>query len=76
MASARFGTPPDAHPGSRVLHLACGNGALTKLLFAAGLQVGLTCELGLELELVCLPCPPARPPMRGLQVDCLLTVTG
>ena len=38
--SARFGVPPNAHPGDRVLHLGCGDGALTKLLFARGLQVG------------------------------------
>ncbi|KAL4425887.1 hypothetical protein ABPG75_009903 [Micractinium tetrahymenae] len=36
---ARFGVPPDTYPGDRVLHLACGNGALTKLLFSSGLQV-------------------------------------
>ncbi len=36
--SSRFGSPPDRHPGDRVLHLACGNGALTKLLFSSGLQ--------------------------------------
>jgi len=36
---SRFGTPPDQHPGSKVLHLQCGNGALTKLLFSAGLLV-------------------------------------
>eukprot|EP00887_Chlorella_sp_A99_P004575 scaffold4.g4575.t1 len=33
------GPPPDEHPGDRMLHLACGNGALTKLLFSSGLQV-------------------------------------
>lgn len=37
--SARFGVPPNSHPGDRVLHLGCGDGALTKLLFARGLQV-------------------------------------
>ena len=37
---SRFGVPPDAHPGDRVLHVACGNGALTKMLFSSGLQVG------------------------------------
>jgi hypothetical protein len=37
--AARFGVPGDAHPGSRVLHLQCGTGALTKLLFSAGLLV-------------------------------------
>lgn len=36
---ARFGVPPDDHPGSKVLHLQCGNGALTKLLFSSGLLV-------------------------------------
>jgi SAM-dependent methyltransferase len=36
---SRFGTPPDQHPGSKVLHLQCGTGALTKLLFSAGLLV-------------------------------------
>jgi HAD superfamily hydrolase (TIGR01549 family) len=36
---SRFGVPPDQHPGSKVLHLQCGNGALTKLLFSAGLLV-------------------------------------
>jgi HAD superfamily hydrolase (TIGR01549 family) len=36
---ARRGVPPDAHPGSKVLHLLCGDGGLTKLLFASGLFV-------------------------------------
>lgn len=36
---ARFGVPPDEHPGSKVCHLQCGDGALTKLLFSAGLLV-------------------------------------
>jgi HAD superfamily hydrolase (TIGR01509 family) len=36
---ARRGVPLDAHPGSKVLHLLCGDGALTKLLFASGLYV-------------------------------------
>lgn len=36
---SRFGTPEDDHPGSKVLHIQCGNGALTKLLFSAGLLV-------------------------------------
>ena len=36
---SRFGTPGDDHPGSKILHLQCGNGALTKLLFSAGLLV-------------------------------------
>lgn len=36
---ARFGIPPDDHPGSKVLHIQCENGALTKLLFSAGLLV-------------------------------------
>ena len=36
----RFGVPPDTHPGDRVLHLECGDGALTKMLVSSGLQVG------------------------------------
>jgi HAD superfamily hydrolase (TIGR01549 family) len=36
---ARFGTPPDIHPGDKVVHLGCGVGALTKLLFSSGLHV-------------------------------------
>ena len=29
----------DLHPGARVLHLGCGDGGLTKMLFSAGLNV-------------------------------------
>ena len=31
--------PDDQHPGSKVLHIECGNGALTKHLFSSGLFV-------------------------------------
>ncbi len=66
---ARFGVPPDTHPGDRVLHLACGNGALTKLLFSSGLQVCavLCCEASAH-RLARLHCwslrrlPSRRPP--------------
>jgi len=53
--AARFGVPPDVHPGSRVLHLQCGTGALTKLLFSAGLLV------------VGADAAPAAATRRGLQ---------
>lgn len=36
---ARFGVPEDRHPGSRVLHLQCGDGGLSKLIFSTGLRV-------------------------------------
>jgi len=57
---SRFGVPPNAHPGDKVLHLACGNGALTKLLFSSGLQVtgvqrgglGVGCWIGVLKSMV------------------------
>lgn len=74
---ARFGVPPDAHPGDRVLHLGCGDGALTKLLFARGVQVGgPRCPRGWALQGSCAGlrckagCPgnhllPSRTPQTG-----------
>ena len=35
--SSRRGHADNEHPGDRVLHLGCGDGALTKLLFSSGL---------------------------------------
>lgn len=81
---ARFGTPPDDHPGDRVLHLACGNGALTKLLFSSGLQArglggarrsimwqGLTSSL-LRLPASCaIAAVIATPPHLHISTSCI-----
>lgn len=44
---SRLGIPPDTHPGDKILHIDCGSGALTKLLFSSGFQVvGASRNLG------------------------------
>ncbi|GFH31922.1 uncharacterized protein HaLaN_31053, partial [Haematococcus lacustris] len=54
-AAGGLATCPDHERGSRVLHLGCGSGALTKMMASQGMQVlgldmdvGLACARGLQ----------------------------